>query len=126
VGITTYVPDENGILLDWATASVVDSTLSVGFTAKPPKKWSDRYEEVVERLQRGGSGWGEVELVKKALRVAEVTPGAEAGLRHLLESAAQQANADVAVEDDSKPEQDRSEADERMTETFRSFADGGG
>lgn len=42
---------------------------------------------------------------------------AEADLRHLLESAVLQAN--TAFDDDDEPDDERSEADEQMTDAFR-------
>jgi hypothetical protein len=44
---------------------------------------------VIERRYRGGSGWGAIKVGKARLRVDDVD------LRHLLESAVLQANADV-------------------------------
>jgi hypothetical protein len=75
---------------------------------------------VAESLARAGRGWGDVSVERKMLRVDDVTAGCEAELRHFLESAVLQASADVPVEDDCDGE--RSDADQQMTETFRSFA----
>jgi hypothetical protein len=111
--------------IDWSQASVVDGRLTVPFGGEPPKKWTDRLEQVLERLHRPGQGWGEVDVGRKKLRVEEVTPGSESELRHLLESAVLQAGADVPVEASEGGDSDqRSEADQQMTETFRAFADG--
>jgi hypothetical protein len=113
--------DDIGI--DWGSAAVDGGTLTVPFTAKPPAEWIDQLGQVIARLQRGGGGWDGVEVAKKKLRVDGVRPGAESDLRHFLESAVLQANADLA-EDDGGDGAERSGADREMTDTFRSFASG--
>src|SRR5215207_6629886 len=105
--------------IDWSQASVDDARLTVPFAGKPPGEWTKRLEQVVERLERAGSGWGELEVKRKQLRVDAVSPGSEADLRHFLESAVLQANADVPVEaDDESESSERSEEDQRMTDVF--------
>jgi hypothetical protein len=109
--------------IDWSQASVDDGSLTLPLAGKAPKKWTDRLEAVADSLARGGRGWGEVSVGRKKLRVDDVTPGCEAELRHFLESAVLQANADVPVEDEDDSDGERSDADQQMTETFRSFAE---
>jgi hypothetical protein len=109
--------------IDWSHASVEGGSLTVPFTGKTPKKWTDRLEDVAASLARGGRGWGDVSVGRKKLRVGEVTPGCEADLRHFLESAVYQANADVPIEDEDDSGEKRSDADQRMTEAFRAFAE---
>jgi hypothetical protein len=111
--------------IDWSQASVEDGRLTVPWAGKPPAKWTKRLEQVVERLDRGGSGWGAIDVGRKKLRVEAVTPGSEADLRHVLESAVLQANADVPTEPeaDESGSSERSEADQRMTDVFRGFAE---
>ena len=114
------------IQIDWGAAEVERGRLTVPFTGKPSSDFKAQLAGVVERLRRGG-GWGEIKVGKSKLRVADVEDGAEGDLRHFLESAVLQANANLAADDDDDdgPASDgeRSEADDRMTDTFRAFAD---
>jgi hypothetical protein len=109
--------------LDWGTAEVSDGRLSVAFSEKPSKDWTGRFEAVIDRLARGGTAWGTIEVAKKKLHVDAVEPGGEADLRHLLDSALLQANA--ARDDDGVDDADRgrSERDQSLTDAFRAFAD---
>jgi hypothetical protein len=108
------------VLLDWGSAAVDGGTLTVSFTGSPPREWTAQLGQVIGRLQRTGAGWGEIDITKKKLRVDAVSPGAESDLRHFLESAVLQANADLAEDDEGGSE--RSGPDGEMTEIFRSFA----
>jgi hypothetical protein len=112
--------------IDWASAEVQDSALSVPLAGEPSKAWADRVAEVIERLGSGG-GWGTIAVKRDAISVKDVQSGAEADLRHLLESAVMQANADFAP---AEPEADDDEggdpADEEMAGAFREFADDDG
>jgi hypothetical protein len=115
--------------IDWTTASVDDGKLTVEIGGDPGTKWSGRLQEIVERLDRGGSAWGEIAVKKKQVRVSSLTEGCEADLRHLLEGAVLQANAEFAADDeddddDDDDEDDRSEPDREMTDRFRSFSAG--
>jgi hypothetical protein len=113
--------DDPGI--DWSSASVDDGRLTVAFGGRQSSEWIERVQDVLERLGRPSRRWGAIEVGKKRLRVDAVTPGAEADLRHFLESAVLQATADVPVEDEDDSDGERSDADQQMTETFRSFAE---
>lgn len=115
-------PNPAPIEIDWSTASVQDGRLTVAFTDKPSAEWSERLEEVIERLQRPGVGWGAINVSKKRLRVDAVEPGAESDLRHLVDSAVLQANADRERDEDDERDVERSERDQAMTDAFRSFA----
>ena len=113
---------ERPIAIDWASASVEDARVSVPLTDKHSRAWGEAFERVLERLDKHGSGWGEIELDKRELHVADVRPGAEQDLRHLLESVVLQANAAVGADDAEPEEEERSGPDAEMTATFRSFA----
>jgi hypothetical protein len=111
--------------IDWASAAVKDGDLTVALAGEPSADWAQRVQAVVERLERAGSGWGATKVTKTRIQVKAVTAGAEDDLRHRLDSAVQQANADFAApEDEDAGDGDQpSEADGAMTETFRSFSD---
>jgi hypothetical protein len=111
--------------IDWSSATVDDGTLTVALDGKPSKEWADRVESVLERLDsHGGSGsWGAIEVTRKKVTVADVTDGSESDLRHLLESAVLQANADLAAPAEGESgDTERSDEDQRMTDAFRAFA----
>ncbi len=112
--------------LDWKSAEVRESILTVKLEGDRPKGWKASFESTVRLL--GGGDWGKVTLKSSLVRVADVDSGNEAKLKHFLESAVQQANADHPVE--PEPEDDRGEpegkapgdADAEMTHNFQSFA----
>jgi hypothetical protein len=106
------------IEIDWASAQVRAGRLSVALSRKPPGALGD----VVSRLQRDGHPWGEVEVGKRRLHVSDVTPGAEAELRHFLESAVLQANADAGLAADEPDGDEPATTDDEMTAAFRAFA----
>jgi hypothetical protein len=110
--------------IDWGSASVDDGRLTVPLDGEPSKEWVKRVEGVLERLQSGGKGWGELKVTKKKVTVDDVADGSESELRHLLESAVLQANADLAADedDDDGKDDERSEADQQKTDAFRAFA----
>ena len=106
--------------IDWATAAVRDGRLTVEITGEPGKAWSERVETIVERLDRPGSAWGETSVKEATVRVKDVREGAEADLRHLLESAVLQANAEFAADDEDSDDDDAGSEDDRaMTAAFR-------
>lgn len=114
--------------IDWSAAEVAGGDLSVPLTGEPSKAWTDRVAEVVERLKRGGGGWDAIDVGRKAIEVKGVQTGAESDLRHFLEGAVMQANADFAPEPKASGEGDGgegSEADDEMTGAFRAFAEPG-
>ena len=115
---------DKAIEIDWASSAVSDARVTVALTDKPSKDWSEAFERVLERLAQGDAPWGEVELGKRKLHVDNVEPGAEEDLRHLLESVVLQANASVGATDEEADDDEPSEQDAEMTDTFRSFASG--
>jgi hypothetical protein len=112
--------------IDWSTASVQDGDLTVELAGEASKAWTDRLGDVIERLDRPGRGWESVKVTRKRVKVVGIAAGSEADLRHLLDSAAQQVNADFAEPDEDDDGDDgASEADRTMTEAFRAFAEDG-
>lgn len=110
--------------IDWSTAQVADGTLTVDLTGEAPKAWAERVAHVLERLGRGEG----ITVKKRTLTMPGVTPGGEGDVRHLLESAVLQVNADLAPE---RPEaggeeavDEGSAADREMTDAFRAFGGG--
>jgi hypothetical protein len=124
--------------IDWSSAEVKGSKLSVaiGGDGENAKQWSARVQSVLKVLDRSGGRWGEIKVAKDKIEVADLREGSEPELRHLLESAVLQANADLAPDDDedsedgSQKDGDDGEdgegrsADAEMTGAFRSFASG--
>jgi hypothetical protein len=124
------------VKLNWSTAKVDDSKLTVGLDGEMPSGWKDSFEAVA-RLLASSADWGEVTLKKKSVAVADVSEGSEERLRHFLESVVEQANADHQPDDSERDDsdEDADEDEERdddsddagpdaeMSERFRSFAD---
>jgi hypothetical protein len=115
----TEVVDETQI--DWAQATVDGGQLAAPLTGAPTKKWAARVDTVLERLHPGSSHWGAIKVTRKKVTVDDVRPGSESDLRHLLESAVLQANADLAAPEEPG-EGERSDEDQQMTDAFREFA----
>jgi hypothetical protein len=109
--------------IDWASAEVRGGDLTVALAGEANAKWAERVQAVVERLERPGSAWGATKVTKAKVTVEAVGAGAEEDLRHLLDSAVQQANADFAPAEKDDADDEASEADAAMTEAFQSFAD---
>jgi hypothetical protein len=111
--------------IDWSTAEVTDGKLTVKLTGEPSKDWAKRVGAIVDRLQSSG-GWN-IAVDEKRIEVEPVEPGAEADVRHFVESAVLQANADFAPDESDEEEQaEGSEQDAAMTEAFREFGDASG
>ena len=110
------------IRIDWGSASVDGGRLTVPLAGKPSSEFKTQLQDIMERLHQG-SGWGDVKVKKSGLRVDDVADGAEGDLRHFLESAVLQANANVAAEDEETPGDERSEEDQRRTDAFRAFSE---
>ena len=109
--------------IDWASAEVADGKLTVAIAGEPSKEWAERIGAIVDRLQPSGSPWA-VEATKKAITVKGIEPGSESEVRHLLEGAVLQANADFAPEEDEEADDaGGSDEDAAMTEAFQAFAD---
>jgi hypothetical protein len=114
--------------IQWGSAQIQDGTLTVELAGAASKAWKARFENVLALLDTPHSGWGEVSLTKKVIKVSGVQQGSEAELRHFLESAVLQANTDTAPDapqpdDDDEDEVDHEpDVDEQMAQTFRGFA----
>jgi hypothetical protein len=112
--------------IEWRSAEIEDGALTVRLAGASSKAWKARFKGVLALLDTPHSGWGEVRLVKKSIKVARVQQGSEADLRHFLESAVLQANTDAAP-DGTPPEpheddDEETDVDRQMTQTFRGFA----
>ena len=124
------------VKLNWSTAKVEDSKLTVDLDGELPSGWKGSFDAVA-RLLSGSTDWGEVSLKKKSVGVIGVSEGSEERLRHFLESVVEQANADHRPDDSERDDsgddadedengdddRDESEPDAEMSERFRSFAD---
>jgi hypothetical protein len=128
------------VTLNWSTAKVEDSKLTVDLDGELPSGWKDSFDAVA-RLLANSAEWGDVSLKgKRSLRVVDVSEGSEERLRHFLESVVAQANADHTPEesesardeegedgddDDEGGDDDRDDAgpDAEMSDRFRSFGD---
>ncbi len=108
--------------IDWASAEVRGGQLTVALVGEANRQWAERVQDVVERLDRPGSAWGRTKVTDGKVTVEAIGAGSEEDLRHLLDGAVQQANADFAPEDQDDPGDGPSEEDSAMTEAFRSFA----
>jgi hypothetical protein len=121
--------------LDWSTAEVTDSKLTVQVAGELPEGWKGTFNATVQLL--GGGSWGEITLKKHTAQVAGLTPGTEEKLKHFLESVVQQANASHHTEEEDQEDEDResddeaeddsereSDSDRDMSERFRAFAGG--
>jgi hypothetical protein len=108
--------------IDWASAEVRGGELTVALAGEASAEWAERVQAVLERLDRPGSAWGATKVTEATVTVEAVSAGAEEDLRHLLDGAIQQANADFAPEARDDAADGPSEQDSAMTEAFRSFA----
>ena len=108
--------------IDWASAEVRGGDLTVALAGDANAEWAERVQAIVERLDRTGSAWGATKVTKAKVTVEAVGTGAEEDLRHLLDSAVQQANADFAPDAPQDAGDEPSEEDSAMTDAFRSFA----
>lgn len=116
--------------IDWAGAQVSDGSVTLPLSGDAPKEWTERFGAVVALLaQKGSSRWGAVKASKKAVKVAELQPGAEDDLRHFLESVVAQVNSELSDEPDAQAAQTAREQqdpqaaqDAESTERLRSFA----
>jgi hypothetical protein len=126
--VSEPLASEDAPHIEWDSAEVSDAQLRVALGGEIPKRWAKRFAEVVDRLGHDSEDrWGAVKVAKGEIAVHDLHEGCEADLRHQLESALLQANADLgagrderAQVDDANPEQQR---DGRMTAAFREFAE---
>jgi len=121
-------PEQRNI--DWGSAEIEDATLTVELTGASSKAWKQRFGSVLALLDTPHSHWGEVHLDKKAIQVADVQQGAEAELRHFLESIVLQVNSELPQPEEPEQDTDQhphadeaAQADRQMTTAFRAFAD---
>jgi hypothetical protein len=127
------------VKLNWSTAKVEDSKLTVDLDGELPSGWKESFDAVA-RLLASSAEWGEVKLKgNKSVRVSDVSEGSEERLRHFLESVVEQSNADHQPEESGRDDADEPEdadkdesgdedkdergSDAEMSERFRSFAD---
>jgi hypothetical protein len=105
----------------WDSAEVHKGVLVVEISGDVSKAWSERLAKVLDRLDAPG-GWGAVKVGRAKVTVRDVAQGGEGDLRHVLEGAVQQTNADLAPRAEEKSGADEaSAADAEMTAAFRSF-----
>jgi hypothetical protein len=119
--------EQQTLAIDWAGAEVQGGALTAPLSGEATKAWSEHFNTVLRLLEHSNGAWGEVELAKKAIEVADVQAGSEADLRHFLESIVVQVNAELTPaeqpSDAQEPVDPQQQADREMTETVRSFAD---
>jgi hypothetical protein len=112
--------------IDWSTAEVKGGALAVELTGEPSRPWSEHMAAVVARLESGR--WGAIKVGRRRIKVDSVATDSADELRHFLESAALQTNADLvaAVGGEAGEEDGRSDeedpADQELTHAFREFA----
>ena len=89
------------------------------------RRAADWYERVLGvAATHGGAPWKAIEITQERIEVTGVQPGTEGDVRHLLDAAVTQANADLAPDPDATDEDGSgSQEDRDMAEEFRSFAD---
>jgi hypothetical protein len=104
--------------IDWGTAEVQGRKLTVWLTSPPSAAWRERARYLIDRLQRGDHGWGQVRAKKDRFVVRDVIEGSEQDVRHFLSSIVAEVNAG-----EPEPHSDQDETDARMTACFKSFAD---
>lgn len=119
--------------LDWASAEVSDSRLTVNLDGEIPSGWKSSFETTA-KLLAGHGQWGAISVSKKRgiVSVGDVAEGSEERLQACLEGAVEQANADHTPDEpdeagdgsaeDADDDRD-SGPDAEMTERFRSFAE---
>jgi hypothetical protein len=107
---------------------VVEGRLTVAIGGKPSREWTTRFKDVIGRLRRSGSRGGAIDVSKGELRVDAVEEGSESRLRHSSRARSFRPTPTRALADqqesDTGADDDRSPTDQRMTDTFRSFAGG--
>jgi hypothetical protein len=115
--------------IDWSGAQVSDGSVTLPLSGDAPKDWSERFGAVVALLaQKGSARWGDVNVTKKVVKVADLQPGAEDDLRHFLESIVAQVNSELGEETDASAAQPAHDADPQAAqdaesaERLRSFA----
>jgi len=138
------------VRLNWESAEVKDSTLSVQLVGDVSEEWQSNFQTTAKLL---GGQWGDVEVEDDSVKVGDLGAGDEEKVRHYLEGVVTQANAsadsgdsgedeeaeDGDSEDKAKSkegeeegkgsgddgESERKDPDSEMTERFRSFGSNG-
>jgi hypothetical protein len=105
--------------IDWATAAVADRVLTVELTGEPSQRFASHLDGVLSRL--GTRGAGAIKVTKRRIKVTAVDADRADDVRHLLESAVAQANADLVRPAEDAPT-DEDEVDATLTAAFRGFA----
>jgi hypothetical protein len=113
--------------LDWSGAEVDDGAATLVLTGEASKDWAERFSAVATLLaQKGSARWGEVKVTRKAVKVAELQPGAEDDLRHFLESVVAQVNSELGEQPDVQATQDEQDPqaarDAESADKLRSFS----
>jgi hypothetical protein len=116
--------------IDWASAEVEDSTLTVGLDGDAPADLRKRFAAIASLIDLKSGAWGAIKVRKRSITVRDVQDGAEDDLRHVLESVVLQLNSDLGQGPDgsadgedgeSSDEPPGASADRRMGERFRAF-----
>jgi hypothetical protein len=108
--------------IDWASAEVRGGDLTVALAGEAERRVGRAGAGHPRAPRPTGSGWGATKVTEAKVTVEAVATGAEEDLRHLLDSAVQQANADSRPTAPQDAGDEPSEEDSAMTEAFRSFA----
>lgn len=113
--------------LDWSSAAVSGGKLTVSLDDKPTKEWRASFERTAQLLDRGT--WGDIELSKGTVTVADVVPGSEENLRFFLDSVVLEANGEQPDEDEEERDDEEEggaeredDPDREMTDRFKAFA----
>lgn len=108
--------------IDWSSAVVEDGRLTVDLTGEPSSEWGDHMHGVLVRLD--GRLAERTKVAKRRIRVTGVERDEPDELRHLLEGAAQQTNADLVSPPPVDPEAAVDAGDAALTDAFRAFGGG--
>lgn len=112
--------------LDWSAVEVTQGSVTLPLSADAPKDWTERFTSVVGLLApKGGARWGDVKAGKKAVKVADLQPGAEDDLRHFLESVVAQVNSELHEQPDQQAAQEedpQAAQDAESADKLRSFS----
>jgi hypothetical protein len=115
--------------LDWSSAEVSDSKLTVAFVDRTPKKWREAFVRAATLLSH--DTWELNEVKPGRVRISPVRLGEEERIKHFLESAVLEANATLVGEEElfapesddgaEQPEDAEPDPDEELTARFRAF-----
>lgn len=117
--------------IDWSSAEIRDGTLTVELAGGAAKGWGRDFSGVLALLEQSNRTWGEINLRKSTIQVADVQEASAQALRHFLESVVLQVNSDLGLEDhladdgDGRTDSDgdaQRAAERELAATFRGFA----